>query len=82
MEQTTTTTVTDRWFQAYDDLILTGRTSQRKMCEELGVDRRNFCQQKKDHTRRILRVEWLETLVLKYGVSAEWLLTGRGWPWG
>ena len=49
-------TVTDRWFQAYHDLLLTGRVSQRKVCAALGVDRRNFCQQDKDHSRRILRV--------------------------
>lgn len=75
-------TVTDRWFQAYHDLLLTGRVSQRKVCAALGVDRRNFCQQDKDHSRRILRVDWLSWLVLEHGVSADWLLTGRGWPWG
>ena len=75
-------TITDRWFQAYEDLHTAGRVSQRKMCSELGVDRRNFSQQQKDHTRRILRVEWLSHIVLNYGCSADWLLTGRGWPWG
>ena len=75
-------TITDRWFQAYGDLVETGRVSQRQMCRELDVDRRNFCQQARDHSRRILRVEWLALLVTKYGVSADWLLTGRGWPWG
>ena len=74
-------TITDRWFQAYQDLLQTGRVSQRQMCRELKVDRRNFSQQEKDHTRRILRVEWLSHLVINYGVSAEWLLTGNGWPW-
>jgi len=76
------TGITDRWFQAYDDLRMTGRVTQRGICRELGVDRRNFCQQEKDHSRRILRVEWLSYLVLNYGCSADWLLTGRGWPWG
>lgn len=75
-------TVTDRWFQAFDDLVLTKRTSKSRMCRELGVDRRNFYQQEEDHSRRILRVEWLTHLVLQYGVSADWLLTGRGWPFG
>lgn len=75
-------TVTDRWFQAYDDLRLTGRVTQRGICRELGVERRNFVQQEKDHARRILRVEWLTHLVMNYGCSADWLLTGRGWPWG
>lgn len=57
-------TVTDRWFQAYDDLRLTGRLTQRGVCRDLGVDRRNFAQQAADHSRRILRVEWLSYLAL------------------
>ena len=75
-------TITDRWCQAYDDLRLTGRATQRGICRELGVDRRNFVQQQKDHGRRIIRPEWLAHLVVQYGCSADWLLTGRGWPWG
>lgn len=74
--------ITDRFFEVYDDLVLTGQTNRTKFCQELGVDRRNFYQQEKDHTRRILRVEWLSHVVLNYGVSADWLLTGRGWPFG
>lgn len=74
--------ITDRWFQAYDDLRLAGRTNRSRICRELGVDRRNFAKQEKDHGRCILRVEWLSFLVLNYDVSADWLLTGRGWPWG
>lgn len=77
-----TETITDRWFQAYDDLRTTGRVTQRGICRELGVDRRNFVRQAADHSRRILRVEWLSYLVLNHGVSADWLLTGRGWPFG
>lgn len=77
-----TETITDRWFQAYEDLHTTGRVTQRGICRELGVDRRNFQQQAADHSRRILRVEWLSYLVLNHGVSADWLLTGRGWPFG
>jgi hypothetical protein len=76
------TAVTDRWFQAFDDLVQAGRTSKSRICEELGVERRNFTKQQKDHSRAILRPEWLAFLVLRHGVSADWLLTGRGWPFG
>ena len=62
--------------------LLSSFAEKEAMLRELGVDRRNFSQQEKDHTRRILRVEWLTHLVLNYGCSADWLLTGRGWPWG
>ena len=75
-------TITDRWFQAFEDLRTTGRVSQRGICRDLGVDRRNFSKQAADHSRRILQVEWLAYLVLNHGVSADWLLTGRGWPFG
>lgn len=78
----TEATITDRWFQVFDDLRLAGKTTKSGICRELGVERRNFCKQEKDHSRSILRVEWLSHLVLNYGVSADWLLTGRGWPFG
>ena len=70
--------VTDRFFAAYDELLRLGRTNQHRLCRELGVDRRNFDKQAADHGRRILRPEWLSVVVLEYGVSADWLLTGRG----
>ena len=72
------TTPTDRFFQAYDRLIADGLTSRNRICRELDIDRRNFEKQRTDHSRRILRTEWLTHLVLNYGVSADWLLTGRG----
>ena len=75
-------TVTDRFFLAFDDLIATGRTSRSQFCRDLGVDRRNFDKQEADHGRHIIRLEWLAVIVERYGVSADWLLTGRGWPFG
>ena len=74
--------VTDRFFAAFDDLLTAGRTNRHKFCKEIGADRRNFDKQAADHSRRILRPEWLTILVENYAVSADWLLTGRGWPWG
>jgi len=75
-------TPTDRFFQAFDELCALGKTNQNRICQELRVDRRNFDKQRADHGRRILKPEWLGTLVLSYGVSADWLLTGRGWMFG
>lgn len=73
-----TRTVTDRFFEAYDRLLADGLLSRNRICRELGIDRRNFEKQRSDHSRRILRADWLTYLVLNYGVSADWLLTGRG----
>lgn len=70
--------VTDRFFLAYDRLLEERRLSRNQLCRELDIDRRNFEKQKADHARRILRPEWLSHLVLHYGISAHWLLTGEG----
>ena len=71
-------TVTDRFFEAYDLLLQERKLSRNQICRELDIDRRNFEKQKADHSRRILRPEWLSHLVSRYGVSADWLLTGKG----
>ena len=72
----------DRFFQAYAELVMLGTTNRKQFCQDLGVDRRNFRKQEMDHARRILKPEWLSVLVVKFGVSADWLLTGRGWMFG
>lgn len=46
--------------------------------DEHGIDRRNLYQLRTDKSRGLLKVEWLAILVEEYGVSARWLLTGRG----
>ena len=78
----TTETPTDRFFEAYDHLVGLGAVSQSQFCRDLGCDRRNFAKQAADHSRRILKPEWLTVLVEKYNVGADWLLTGRGWMFG
>ena len=74
--------VTDRFFQAYDELRVLGKTGLNQFCTELDVDKRNFVKQAADHSRHILKPEWLTFIVTKYGISADWLLTGRGWMFG
>lgn len=74
-------TVTNRFFEAYDDVILSKKASVRQFCRDIGVDRRNFQRLLKEGKLRI-RAEWLTVLVEKYGVSPRWLLTGEGWIFG
>lgn len=71
-------TVTDRFFEAFDAILVRDAISIREFCRELGVDRRNFLKQRDDHSRCILKPEWLTFLVERYGVDSAWLLTGRG----
>lgn len=68
-----------RFFLALDTLkdtkVIHGLTN---FTEEHGINRRNLYQLRKNPERRILQVSWLAYLVNDYGVSAHWLLTGRG----
>lgn len=70
--------VTARYYQAVEVLVSLRITRVARLCDEMGVDRRNWCKQRADHSRHILRPAWLAHLVTHYGVSASWLLTGRG----
>lgn len=45
---------------------------------EHGIDRWNLGKLEKDPSRDIFQPAWLYYLVKDYGVSATWLLTGRG----
>lgn len=42
------------------------------------LDRRNFMKNKTDPETGTFRMEWLTFVVNDYGVSAHWLLTGKG----
>ena len=43
-----------------------------------GINRWNLLTLEKDHTRDIFQPAWLTYLATDYGISPEWLLTGRG----
>lgn len=68
-----------RFFEALDYLkeqkIIRGRQT---FTREYGINRRNLYTLEKDLTRDIFQVAWLSYLIKDYGVSATWLLTGRG----
>lgn len=42
------------------------------------INRWNFNTQEKEPDRGMFHIVWLSYLVLDYGVSAHWLLTGEG----
>lgn len=43
-----------------------------------GINRWNMNTQEKDLSREIFQPAWLTYLVNDYGISSEWLLTGKG----
>lgn len=47
-------------------------------CKENNIDKAHFYTQRKDLNRGFFEVGWLVPLIDKCGVSALWLMTGKG----
>lgn len=45
---------------------------------QFGINRWNMNTVEKEPSRDMFQTAWLTYLVTEYGVSADWLLTGRG----
>lgn len=45
---------------------------------QFGINRWNMNTLEKEPSRDMFQTAWLTYLVTEYGVSADWLLTGRG----
>lgn len=73
----TTETPTSRFFEAYAALVEKG-VARSAFCRAIGCDRRNFDKLLADHSRGIMKADWLGVIVTTYHVSAVWLLTGEG----
>lgn len=71
--------IVNRFFQALQELI--NRKTIRGVqtfTNKHEINRRNLSKLKIDNSRDIFQVEWLKILVEDYGLSAKWLLTGKG----
>lgn len=68
-----------RFFQALqylkDQRIIRGKQT---FTRRFGINRWNMNTVEKEPSRDMFQTAWLSYLVTEYGVSAEWLLTGRG----
>lgn len=71
--------IKERFYKAIVTLIerkeLRGRQTY---CNLYDIDKRNFYSQEKNLQEAKLKLYWLVPLVEHYGISAHWLLTGRG----
>lgn len=71
--------IVKRFFQALQYLkglkIIRGKQT---FTNKFGINRWNLNTLEKDPSRDIFQPAWLTYLVNEYGVSATWLLTGRG----
>ena len=70
--------MTDRFVAAFAELVDAGLTNKSRFCLDIGADRRNFDKMLSNPARHLLRPEWVANAVLAYGLSARYLLTGRG----
>jgi len=68
-----------RFFEALYELKALGKIrGKQTFTAEHNINRWNLNTLEKDHSRDIFQAAWLTYLINDYGISAEWLLTGRG----
>lgn len=71
--------ITHRFFLALDSIISMKRIrGVQTFTREFGIDRRNFMLVKSQPSQSILKPEWIAYLCNNYGISATWIISGRG----
>lgn len=70
--------IVGRMMEALQELKRRKIISPRPFCEMYEINRRNFWLLEKNPDSKIFNVEWLSILVIEFGLSAHWLLTGEG----
>lgn len=79
MQTTSSVEVIDRFFIAISHLIKAGKIrGKATFARRYNINRRNLYQLEMDKSKDIFQVVWLSHLVVDYGVSPRWLLTGEG----
>lgn len=79
MNTPVTQEIIGRFYESLD-AVIANKTIRgvQTYCRLYGIDRRNLLANKKDLSRGWFQVSWLVPLIEVYGVSARWLMTGRG----
>lgn len=71
--------VTVRFFRAIEQLKFDKRIrGKQTLCRLYGINRRHLWILEHNPASDIMKLSWLTILVVDYGISADWLLTGRG----
>ncbi len=70
--------ITARFFEAADALVAQKKVrGVQTLAKEMDTDGARFRHLRAQPETFTLKQEWIHHLVTKYGVSAEWLITGR-----
>jgi len=71
--------IVKRFFEAIYALKARGDIrGKQTFTNRYGINRWNFNTLEKEPERDIFQMAWLAHLITDYGVSAEWLMTGKG----
>lgn len=54
------------------------RGSKNKFFEKYGIDKRNFYRALREMDKHNIDVSWIAAVIIEFGLSADWILTGRG----
>lgn len=79
MQSSDSQKIVERFFEVIYDLkarrVIRGKQT---FTRAYGIDRWNFNKVEADKSRDIFQISWLAYLINDFGVSSEWLMTGRG----
>lgn len=71
--------ITERFFEALEALKTTKAIrGQATLSKEVGIENSSMYKIKTHPETYTLKPEYIRHLSMKYGISAEWIITGRG----
>ena len=83
MIDTNTVKIVMRFYEALDVLIANKKIRGVKtFTDKYEISRWNLNTVRKTPESGMFKLAWLSFLIVDFGVSAEWLMTGEGWMFG